>query len=39
MKGKAILKMTPQTSTVHNCNDEKLRTLLKNIITKQLVQI
>ena len=39
MKGKAILKMTPQTSTIHNCSDEKLRTLLKNVITKQLVQI
>ena len=39
LNGKATVKVTSSSTTIHNCHDEKLRSLLKTIITRQLVQI
>lgn len=39
LNGKAFVKLTPSSTTIHNCHDEKLRNILKTIISRQLVQI
>lgn len=39
LNGKGTVKLTPSSTTIHNCHDEKLRNLLKTIISRQLVQI
>ena len=37
--GKATLHISPTSTTIHNCHEEKLRALLKEIIVRQLLQI
>lgn len=37
--GKATLHVSPTSTTIHNCHDEKLRALIKDIIFRQLVQL
>ena len=39
LNGKATLIVAPGSTTIHNCSDEKLRGVLKEVVMRQLVQI
>ena len=39
LNGKATLQLSPTSTTIHNCHDEKLRALIKEAIFRQLIQI
>ena len=39
LNGKATVQVSSSKTTIHDCPDDKLRTILKDIVFRQLIQL